>query len=52
MLQNPSLDTFLIATLLVSLILLFILAVSDLANAQDGANSIDDDPDFIDFFRP
>ena len=52
MYQNPSLDTALIAILLVSLTLLFILAAMDLANTQNGSSSVDEDPAFIDFVRP
>jgi len=52
--QNPSFETWLIILLLVSLMLLYILKTVELINiqGQSGASLGDEDPEFIDFFRP
>ena len=52
MYPNPVLDATLIALLLVTLMLLYILAAADLANVQDGRSLADEDPAFIDFLHP
>ena len=54
MYQNTSFETWLIILLLVSLTLLYILTTVELINVQNqsGASLGDEDPEFIDFFRP
>jgi hypothetical protein len=54
MYQNPSFETWLIILFLVSLTLLYILTTIELINIQkqSGTSLRDEDPEFIDFFRP
>lgn len=54
MYQNTSFETWLIILLLVSLTLLYILTTVELINIQNqsGGSLGDEDPEFIDFFRP
>ena len=50
----PSFETLLIILFLISLTLLFILAIAELINIQrqSGASLGDEDPEFTDYFRP
>jgi hypothetical protein len=54
MYQNPSFEIWLIILLLVSLTLLYILTTVELISIQNQSDASlgDEDPEFMDFFRP